>query len=227
MGDSSSCDTGKRILQEIKKQRNSCKGLGENKEIMDDLSSRHRQETRRITSDLRSHTPDIRHVRGLLCSLKETIDTIFTTTLHRVGDNANNSTMKNSSRTEHAPGTFHEEARLRSQIKRVQEERDRLFMENGSLKQQVADLRSMLDEVQKDTKNLTSTESDDLVEFVGVNILDNVKHYLSIDDLQKMIDKKECIDPSTGYEPDLQEMETAMAINNGKKAFFNWKSADH
>ncbi|XP_078347751.1 uncharacterized protein LOC144632872 isoform X1 [Oculina patagonica] len=166
LGGTSGCDTGSRILKEIKKQRRSSKGLGENKKIMDDLSSWHRKETGRITSDLSSYTSDVQHVRGLLCSLKETIDTIFSTTLQRVGDLVNSSTMKNNSHMEHAPGTHEEDVLLRSQIKRVEDERDRLFMENDSLKKQIADLRSMLHEVQK------------------------------------------------GHEPDFQEMEERMAINN-------------
>lgn len=176
MCDSSGCETGSRILQEIKKQRRNSKGLGENNNFMEDLSSWHRQETGRITSELCSYTSDVQHVRGLLCSLKETIDTIFTTTMQRVDDFVSSSTVENNARLEHARDTCNEAALLRNQIKRVEEERDRLFMENGCLKKQIAELRSKLDQAQKGTMNLTSMKSD-FVEFVD---LDNVKRYQTI-----------------------------------------------
>ena len=218
MGDSNGCDTGSRILQEIKKQRRSSKGLGENKEMMEDLSSWHRQETGRITSDLIMSpvTPDVQSVRGLLSSLKETIDTIFTTTLLRVDDLIRSSTKVNNSCIEPTNGTYHEETLLRSQIKRVTEERDRLKMENGSLKRQVADLQRIFDKVQKGTVNLTATKSYDFVEFAGNNKMDNVEHYRTTEYVQEMVGIKEFIDLSSGYELVLQEMDKRTAMSNGK-----------
>ena len=176
MGNSSDCETGSRILQEIKKQRRNSKRLDE-KHLMENLSSWHRQETGRITSELCSYTSDVQHIRGLLYSLKETIDTIFTTTMQRVDDFISSSTVENdSTRLEHAQASCNEAVLLKNQIKRVEEERDRLLMENGSLNKQIAQLRSKLEQEHKGTVNLTSMKSDNyyFVEFVG---LDNVKRY--------------------------------------------------
>lgn len=159
IGNSSGCETGSRILQEIKKQRRNSKRLGE-KNLIEDLSSWHRLETGRITSELRSYMSDVQHVRGLLCSLKETIDTIFTATMQRVDDLVSSSTAENNARQENARGAYNEAALLKNKIQRVEEERDRLVMENGSLKKQIAELRNKLDQVQKGRMNLTSIKSD-------------------------------------------------------------------
>ena len=158
MGNSNGGETGSRILQEIKKQRRNSKSLGE-KNLIEDLSSWHRQETGRITSELCSYTSDVQYVRELLCSLKETIDTIFTTTLQRVDDFESGSTEENSARQEHARGTYNEEALLKNKMQIVEEERDRLLVENGSLKKQITELRSKLDQAQDGMMNLTSLKS--------------------------------------------------------------------
>ena len=153
MGNSSGCEPGSRILQEIKKQRRNSKRLGE-KNLIEDLSSWHRQETGRITSELRSYTSDVQHVRGLLCSLRETIDTIFTTTMQRIDDFV-------SSTVDDRAGMCKEAALLKNKIQSVEEERERLLMENGSLKKQLAELRNKLDpQAQKGRRNLTSIKSD-------------------------------------------------------------------
>ena len=179
-GNSNGGETGRRILQEIKKQRRNSKRLGE-KNLIEDLSSWHRQETGRITSELCSYTSDVQYVRELLCSLKETIDTIFTTTLQRVDDFVSGSTEENSALQEHARGTCNEEALLKNKIQIVEEERDRLVVENGSLKKQITELRSKLDQTQNGTiivgtMNLTSIKSYtnnnnniDFVEFTGLD----------------------------------------------------------
>lgn len=217
MGDSSGCDTGSMILHEIKKQRRSSKGRGENKKLMEDLSSWHRQEAGRITSDMWSYTSDVQDVKRLLSTLKETVDTIFTTTIQKLGDFANGSTMENNSRTEYGPGTLHEEALLRYQITSMKEDRDRLFMENSSLKKQIGDLRNRLDEVQKDAMNLTSIESD-FTEFDSLEKLYKVENYVGIEDVQKAINRiKEYVQLSPGHGLDLQDMDERMAINGGKK----------
>jgi len=158
MGNSSGCETGSRILQEIKKQRRNSKRRGE-KNLMEDLSSWHQLETGRITSELRSCTSNVQHVRGLLCSLKETIDTIFTTTMQRVDDFVSSSIVENNTGQENARGACHEATLLKNKIQRVEEERDRLLMANGSLKKQIAELRDKLDQAQKGRMNFTSIKS--------------------------------------------------------------------
>lgn len=124
--------------------------------MIEDLSSWHRLETGRITSELRSYMSDVQHVRGLLCSLKETIDTIFTATMQRVDDLVSSSTAENNARQENVRGAYNEAALLKNKTQRVEEERDRLVMENGSLKKQIAELRNKLDQAQKGRMNLTS-----------------------------------------------------------------------
>ena len=153
MDNSSGCETGSRILQEIKKQRKNSKRQGE-KNLMENLSSWHQLETGRITSELRCCTSDVQHVRGLLCSLKETIDTIFTTTMQRVDDFVSSSIAENNTGQDIARGACHEAALLKNKIQRVEEERDRLLMANGSLENQIAELRDKLDQAQKGRMNL-------------------------------------------------------------------------
>lgn len=157
MGNSNGGETGSRILQEIRKQRRYSERLGD-KNLIEDLSPWHRQETRRITSELCSYTSDVQYVRGLLCSLKETIDTIFITTMQRVDDFVSSSTAENSARQEYARGTCNEEALLKVKIQVVEEERERLLVENGSLKNQITELRRKLDQAQNGKMDLTSTK---------------------------------------------------------------------
>ena len=183
MGNSNGGETGSKILQEIKKQRRNSKRPGD-KNLIEDLSSWHQQETGRITKELCSYTANVQYVRGLLSSLKETIDTIFTTTMQRVDDFVSSSTAEHSASPEKARGTCNEEVLLKNKIQIVEEERQRLFMENGNLKKQIAELRRKLNQAQDGKMNLTSTKSDnnyiniDMVEFVG---LDNVKRYQTVE----------------------------------------------
>ena len=185
MSNSSGCETGSRILQEIKKQRRNSKRLGE-ESVIENLSSWHRQETGRIIGELRSYASGVQYFRGLLYSLKETIDTIFTTTMQRVDDFVRSSTAENNARLEQTRGTCNEIALLKNQIKRMEKERDWLLMETRSLNKQIAELRSKLEQTQKGTMNLTSMKSDNYY-FAGC------WSRQPIEDVLKLTDGRKCV----------------------------------
>lgn len=211
MSDMNGCDTGSRILQQIKKQRKHGKGLGENKKLMEDLSSWHRLETGRITNDLCSCTSDSQDVKRLLASLKETIDAIFVTTIQRVSDFVvSSSSTENNINTERSYDALNQKALLKWQLKNTQGERDSLFLENISLKKEIADLRSQLAEVSERNVELTSRKGD-AVKLSCLSEHTDIGNCVRIEEIQKAIDRlKEC----AGYELDLQDMDER--LDSGK-----------
>lgn len=157
-------DKGSTILKEIKKHRKANRGLNEKKKIMEELSFWHKKETGRIAKDLfTSGGSDAGNVKKILAALKETVDDIFIATIQRVqGDFVISSSSNNNSaedlEQQGNTHTKHQEMLLKWQIKTAQEERDRLFLENITLKTEVADLQKQLKGAFKMIAALTSLE---------------------------------------------------------------------
>ena len=207
---SDGCDRGSIILKQIKKQRKYSEGLDKNKKLMDDLSSWHKQETGRITSDLSTCTSDAQSVKQLLASLKETFDDIFVTTIQRVSDLVISSSSKNRARPEQTSDTLNQEVSLRWQIKNTQEERDRLFLENISLRKEMDDLKNRLAEASKGTAELTSLKLD-AVEVCSPNEQTNIVNCVTIEEVQKAIGS---LKEYAGYDFHLEDMDGSMSLNS-------------
>ena len=183
-GDLSGYDTGSKILQEIKKQRRNSNEFGNHK-LMEELSSWHIGQSEKITNDLFTNSSDVKDVRLLLSSLKETIDAIFINTIQRV------TAFDDSSETDRSPSRgndfdkINEKALLRSDINNVKEERDRLFAENISLRKQIEDFQRRLDKLQTVAINLASVEND-LMKLDGLEKLKKLKYIIAMEELQPM-----------------------------------------
>ena len=208
--DMDDCETGSMILQEIKKQQKHSKGLEENKKLMEDLSLWHKHETGRIASDLRSCATDSQNVKRLLASLKETVDAIFVNTMQRVSDFSISSTVN----AEHAYHPLQQEALLRWQIKNTQEERDRLFLQNISLRKEIAELKSRFAGVSKEELELTSVRSDRVELNSVLEHSDFEADFARIEEVQRVIN---CLKEYTEYESDLRDMDGRITLNSGKK----------
>lgn len=190
-------DTGSTILKEIKKQRKDNKGLDEKKKILEDLSSWHKKETGRIAKDLYMCSgSDVRNVKKILAALKETIDDIFITTIKRVPQGnqddfvISSSSNKNSAEDLEQRGntdTKHQEMLLKWQVKTAQEERDRLFLENITLKTEVADLQNQLKGAFEMITELTSLKQDQMEVVYGHHACANFEKYIKTVNPQETI----------------------------------------
>lgn len=186
-------DKGSTILKEIKKHRKANKGFNEKKKIMEELSSWHKKETGRIAKDLfTSSGSDAGNVTKILAALKETVDDIFIATIQRVqGDFViSSSSNENSAEDLEQQGntdTKHQDMLLKWQIKTAQEERDRLFLENITLKTEVADLQNQLKEAFKMIAELTSLEHDRMEVLYGHCARANLEKYIKAENFQETI----------------------------------------